>query len=242
MTERKEILDIAIKSLKFNHAYLINRIESLEKQREEALELYRWILLGDPQKIIYEYHFFMQGILNRTINLLESFIIDLALQNIYSTTMILRAHYETLASLNYYLKYPDKRDQLLWGEKYKNKKNNVNVVGIHIMDMLRKLDEDTPSGIKVIEDYEEMSQIIHPNRKSNLAGVKEGVKDNDKTPLNFSSHTEMDSVETKTAINAHINLVSFILNSAKDFDNSFCKAKNIQKIMPILKERNETTN
>ena len=133
MTERKEILDIALKSLKSKHRDLIDRIETLEKQREEALVLYRLILLGDPQKRIYEYHFFMQGILTRTINLLESFIIDLCLQNIYSTTMILRAHYETLASLNYYLKYPDKRNRLMWGEKYEDKEKDVKVVAINIM-------------------------------------------------------------------------------------------------------------
>ena len=181
----------------------------------------------------------MQAILSKTINLLESFIVDIALQNIYSTTNILRSHYELLASLNYYLKNPDKRDQIMWGERYDKKKKDVKTKAINIITMLERLDEDTPKNWKVLEDYEEMSQIVHPNRKSNLASIREGSKDSGGQWSHFSSHSEMSESEISTYINAHLNLVNSILNLSKNFDDLFCKTNGIQKVEPTLKEKDE---
>ena len=97
--------------------------------------------------------------------------------------MILRAHYESLASVNYFRKYPDKREQLTWGDKYTKKKTGDGIISIHVNNMLRELDKDIPSW-SVMEDHEEMSQIVHPNRKSHLANIK--PKEDSKNIFNFS--------------------------------------------------------
>ncbi len=239
--KKKDYLEAAQVSLKEKYPKLSDKFDKVKEQQESCLKLFKWILLGDPLKRIYEYHFFMNGILTKTLNLSESFVTDLFFQNSYSLNMILRAHYESLAALHYYQKYPQEREKVAWGDKYKDKKGDWKIEAVHISKMLRELDKDTPDWMKVMEDYEEMSQIVHPNRKSHLANIKPKEENSFGHKIfSFSSSPELYEQEVEMYLNAQITLVDQIIINLKLFDDNFCKANNIQKEMPkLMEEKNE---
>jgi len=235
--DKKEYFNQAIKSLKKEFPRLKARINQLETIQKSSLKLFKWILLGDPKKRIYEYHFFLNGILAKAMNLSESFAIELDRQNPYSLNMILRSNYESLASLNYFRKHKDKRKQLIWGDKYKKKKTENKTESINVLTMLGELDKDTPNWLSVVEDYEEMTQVIHPNRKSHLANIKPQENSDSKfsSMFTFSSYCNLDEKGVEMYLNSQINLFNQILKNVKLIDDIFCKANKIKKEMPKIK-------
>jgi len=237
MSEKKSYFDQAIESLKEKYQELNSQIERLKKIQKDGLDLFRWIFLGDSQRRIYEYHFFLNGILIKTLSLCESFTIELDNQNPYSLNMILRSNYESWACLNYFRKYPDKRERLIWGDKYGKNQEKSKFEAISVMEMLKELDKNTPDWIGVMKDYDEMSNVVHPNRKSHLANIRPKEENNGEYSriLEFGSSCKLDKWSIENYLNAQINLVNQIFISIKDIDGAFSVANGIIKEMPKIK-------
>lgn len=221
----KTYFNQAVSSLILKFPPLREDLKKLRDLKKRTLKLFRWVLLGDVKKEIREYHFFLNGILVKTLILAESLAIELDRQNPYTANMALRSHYESLAAVHYFAKNPDKRKQLTFGEKYSNDKKEISIKSIHIQDMLMDLSKNAPKEWNVMQDYDEMSNIIHPNKKSHQANIKSKGEQ----ILEISSYCKLDEGEVQNYLKAQNNLITLILNGVEDIDEFFVKTLNITK-------------
>jgi len=221
--QQKTYFNRALDSLKGKFPDLRKELKTLKDNRKRALKLFQWVLLGDVKKSIREYHFFLSGIITKTLILSESLVIELDRQDPYIANMILRAHYESLAAVHYFANHPNKRKQVTFGEKYKEKE--VPIKAISVSKMLEEFSKNAPKDWNVIQDYDEMSNILHPNKKSHMANIKP----KEEQILEFSSSCKLDKKEIQNYLRAQNTLVISILNGIEDIDDFFIKTLKITK-------------
>lgn len=227
----KTYFNRALSSLTSKYPGLRKDLKELKTNKREALKLFRWVLLGDIKKNIREYHFFLNGIIAKTLALLDSLVTELDKQNPYTSNMILRAQYESLAAVHYYGAHPEKSQNLTFGERF-TKKDETPIEAVHVNDMIKELEKNAPKTWDVWKDIDNMSNIIHPNKQSHQANItpkQEGV-------FEFSSQCSMDENQIKNLLKASNNLVTSILNGVSDVDEWFVKNLKITKQIPQKKE------
>jgi len=220
---RIDFVTQSIAELKKNRVVFLELLSRYEMLRKEGLKLMHEIISEDPKKRLYEYHFFLLGVMSKTINLMDTSIIELYRENQYSLVAILRTFMENWACLHYFQKYPNKQQRLIWGDSYDNAKHKA----IHSMDMLRKLEKDTPESITIMKDYEEMCQVLHPNRKSHLVGTS--IRNNQKNIIEFTSSPSLDDDTFSKLFYPLINLSEQIFKNVERIDDYYKKQNGIRK-------------
>ncbi|MEK6945716.1 MAG: hypothetical protein AABW63_02895 [Nanoarchaeota archaeon] len=227
----KTYFNRALVSLGVKYPELRKELRKVKDSKKKASKLFRWVLLGDVKKEIREYHFFLYGILVKTLALLESLLIELDKPNPYLSNMVLRAHYENLAAIHYFARHPEKRMNLTFGERY-SEKGKAQIEAVHVNDMIKELHKNTPPGWDVLKDIDNMSNIIHPNKRSHQLNITSKTE----SILEFSSYCVMSEEQVKDHLKANNTLVTSILNGISDIDNMFIRDLKITKQISLLKK------
>ncbi|MFA6049095.1 MAG: hypothetical protein WC792_04090 [Candidatus Micrarchaeia archaeon] len=164
--------------------------------------------------------FVLFGTNSRTFALLSCVLREIPYNNHYIMRMAIRAQIETIAKLYYFIERPEKIDSVLAHTGPPSEGTNVNVLTLvdRVDNFLHKQD----ASITLRKDYDELSELVHPNAKSYLAGVK--ITDAEKRKFIFSSGlhdlTENEVRQYLYSVRYLSKLTCFLLKTFGEVTNS----------------------
>ena len=127
-------------------------------------------LLSDPQLKFREYTMLSQGLCNRSLLLFQAILREIANENFIATTSLLRSQCETLAACCYVEENPHNLESVLYGSRDAQAE-------IKSPNILTQIDHADRKFKRLRLDYDQLSEVLHPNFLSHFSAAEIVSKD-----------------------------------------------------------------
>lgn len=170
------------------------------------------ILIKEGGAKLYYHSFVIFGSLVRSLNAYKGVLWALSTKNIHVCYDSLRFQYETLALLNYCNLNPDNVVKSIMGGK---NSTDEKLKVPNIVTLVEKIDKKYG---KLKQDYDKLSNYLHPNPESFFAHLFTGDYEEGKSlKITFSTKSPyMDEDYMSNYINSLINLTKYIFSQLDD--------------------------
>src|SRR3989344_8301428 len=149
------------------------------------------VFIDNDSGSIMTHHLLLQGLIVRSRSLMEATLRDIQESNAHATVTALRAQCETLASACYIQAFPDKLEEVLYGSRAEDAK-------IASVNIITQLEHTNKKYYGVLQDYEGLSEIAHPNFYSHISSFK--VLDDKARKVQFSSSGHFKEEDLVTCV------------------------------------------
>jgi len=173
--------------------------------------------IGNSDMQMYQHQLLLQGLIVRSKGLLSATLGEVLKNDKPAVTVLLRAQCETLAAACYVERFPDKLGLVLHGTREKGAK-------IQAINVLTQVEQATKKHPGLLQDYDQLSELSHPNALSHTAFVQ--ILDKETRKVAFSSNPGLRRGEAAKAVLMIHAWTKWFLNAAQSVHDQSNESSN----------------